>query len=646
MRPALLLVDLQQDYLNRPGLEPSASQLIANVAELLDICRRSAIPIFHSATRVRPDGSDRMPHWVAADHWACIEGTPGASSPLEIAPLPDEPIFSKPYFSAFDNPELSATLAAARVDTLIVAGIYTHACVRTTVLDAYRRGFKVWLATDAVASADPLHARLTLEYLEGRAAHCHGTLQIAAQLAKPDGDSTSAKNAQQTWLHRNPSNWEEVLTEVPLGQPRDLAQAIHKAHCFQPLWGRTGIPARIEKLTGLLASLNRRRTQLISLLVLEVGKPLMNAQAEFDFAIGLLQHSLNTLADEEKVETGSSFRVIHHPVGLVGLITPWNNPLAIPIGKLAPALAYGNTVIWKPALQCTQLSRLVMECLAEADLDQTVALVTGDADTGRALLEQKEIAAISFTGSVAVGRRVSALCAATGKALQAELGGNNAAIITADVDWESVAQDLAPAIFSFAGQRCTALRRLIVEESIMGSFVSALLNATNTLKLGHPSEAQIQVGPLISREQQSRMAALAASGGRVLCGGKIPDGYDHGCWFEPTLISDAHPDSLLVQEESFGPVAVMIPAQNIEHALALNNNVQHGLVTAVFSRNLDVQHRVLSEAQSGIVAINQCPLPIDVAAPFGGWKSSGIGLPEHGRWDKAFYTKPQAVYGA
>lgn len=644
MRPALLLVDLQQDYLNRPGLVPAPAQLISNVAALLDICRQAAIPIYHTVTQIRSDGSDRMPHWKMANHWACVEGTSGVLPPAEIAALPEEAIFSKPFFNAFDNPKLSAALAVNDIDTLIVAGIYTHACVRATALDAYRRGHEVWIAADAVASADPTHARLTLEYLEGRAARCFSTTEIATRLAEHAACSTE-NSTQRTWSHHNPANWDEVLTEVPLGQPRDLAAALHKVHGTQKACGQTGIAIRIEKLTGLLESLTRKKEQLLSSLILEVGKPLTNAQAEFDFAIALLKHSLQSLASEDTAETGANFQVYHRPVGTIGLITPWNNPLAIPIGKLAPALAYGNAVVWKPALQATQTSRLVMECLAEAGLDHVVALVTGDADTGRALLEQPEIDAISFTGSVAVGRRVAAICAAQNKALQAELGGNNAAIIMADVDPESIAQMLAPAMFSFSGQRCTGIRRLIVAASIMARFESALIRATIALHVGDPADANVHVGPLISREQQARMATLTASGGRVLCGGKIPKGYEHGCWFEPTLITDVLPDSMLVQEESFGPVAVLMPAQDIEHALALNNSVRHGLVTALFTQDASIQEKVMAEAQSGIISINQCPLLIDAAAPFGGWKASGIGLPEHGRWDKTFYTKPQAVYG-
>jgi acyl-CoA reductase-like NAD-dependent aldehyde dehydrogenase len=360
-----------------------------------------------------------------------------------------------------------------------------------------------------------------------------------------------------------------------------------------------------------------------------------------------LRYTLGQAGDAAE-EAGANFQLRHCPVGTVGLITPWNNPLAIPVGKLAPALLYGNTAVWKPALQTSQIARLLMQTLAEAGLDGLVSMVTGDADSGRLLLAQKGIAAISFTGSVVAGRAVAVACAVAGKALQAELGGNNAVIIMADADIDEVARKLAPAIFSFAGQRCTAPRRLIVEASAMRHFEQALLRAIAALQLGQPEDEKTQVGPLISREQQARMAALVSSavaaGARLLCGGKIPAGYEHGCWFEPTLIADVAMDAPLVQEESFGPIALLIAARDLDHALQLNNAVPHGLVTTVFSGDAAVQRRVVEEAQSGIVAVNQCPLEISPAAPFGGWKASGIGAPEHGRWDKIFYTRPQAVY--
>jgi alpha-ketoglutaric semialdehyde dehydrogenase len=182
MRPALLLIDLQRDYLDRAELTPSEAVLIPHVEELLNACRRYGVPVMHVMTLVRADGSNRMPHWEKDDLWECVEGTPGAQTPPELAPLPNEPVFAKPFFSAFDVPALQDALSHAGVDTLILAGIYTHVCVRAAAMDGYSRGYEVWIAADGVASSDPLHARLTLEFLEGRVATFLRVAEILARI--------------------------------------------------------------------------------------------------------------------------------------------------------------------------------------------------------------------------------------------------------------------------------------------------------------------------------------------------------------------------------------------------------------------------------------------------------------------------------
>lgn len=649
MRPALVLIDLQRDYLDRVGLLPVEAELVANVAKLLNLCRQYSVPVFHVMTLVHADGANRMPHWVKQHRWDCLVGTPGAQPPPELAPVSDEPVFSKPYFSAFDSPDFVTAFAASGVDTLILCGIYTHACIRASALDGYRHGYEVWVATDAVGSTDQDHARLTLDYIEGRVGTCLTVAKIADQIISASVVSPASSKAPRAWLHHNPAQWNEILSEVPLAGTAEVAGATQRAAKLARTTAQQTVNSRRKVLSQWLHCLMNRKEQLVQLLVLEIGKPIKDARAEFEYAIALLCQIMKTFG-EEAPETGIDFLVRRCPIGVVGLITPWNNPLAIPVGKLGPALAYGNTVVWKPALQALQISSLIMASLDEAGLGDQVGMVTGDSRTGGFLIMQEGINAISFTGSVAAGRQVAAGCAATGKTLQGELGGNNAVLVMADVDPEQTARQLAPAIFSFAGQRCTAPRRLIVEESVKGRFEAALVDATLELKIGLPQLDDTQVGPVISREQQTRLAALTAAGrsagGRLLCGGKAPKGFDHGCWFEPTLIADPDPASVLVQEESFGPIAVVLGARNFDQALALCNNVQQGLVATIFSGNTAVQQRFLESIQAGIVAVNRAPLSINPAAPFGGWRRSGIGAPEHGRWDREFYTKPQAVYGA
>ena len=644
MRPALILIDLQRDYLDRPGLVPGERELLRGVAALLEGCRGAGVPVFHAVTLVRADGANRMPHWKEAGTWACREGTPGALAPAAVAPGEGEPVFAKDFYSAFDSPGLEAALAAGAVDTLILAGIYTHACVRATALDAYRRGYRVLIATDAIGSTDAEHARLTLSWLEGRASHGVPTAGILAMLAQA-GTARDA-GTPGTWLHRNPANRDEVLFEVPVAGARQVASAVGRARGASA-WGEVAPAERLARLSRWRGALEAARGSFVAALVRDVAKPVAEARGEFDYGMALLGNSLDSFASEETPAARTRLVVRHRPVGTVALVTPWNNPLAIAVGKLAPALAWGNAVVWKPALPGTRVARAVVDALEAAGLAEVVQLVTGDGETGRHLVRQPGIDAVSFTGSLAAGRVVAAACGAAARPLQAELGGNNAVIVMGGIDVEAVAQEVAAAAFSFSGQRCTAPRRLIVDRAIRGPFEEALVAATRALRIGDPGEEATRIGPLVSREQQERIIALLSSpsGGRVACGGGVPAGFERGCWLEPAIVADPDPASAIVKEESFGPVAVLLEAGGIEEALALANGVEHGLVASLFSN--DSRHRdlFLRHMQAGMLAINRARPAFDAAAPFGGWKRSGHGPPEHGRWDREFYSRAQAIYG-
>jgi acyl-CoA reductase-like NAD-dependent aldehyde dehydrogenase len=320
------------------------------------------------------------------------------------------------------------------------------------------------------------------------------------------------------------------------------------------------------------------------------------------------------------------------------------------VGKLAPAIAFGNGVIWKPAHQAARSSLLVFECLREAGLPRDlVTLVFGDAETARALIAAAAVSAVSVTGSLQTGRSAAALCAHHAKPLQAELGGNNAAIVLADCDIEAQAEGFALAAFGFAGQRCTATRRFIVERGIEARFLAALLAAVAGLRVGDPEASATQVGPLISPEQRRRVSAALelaiAEGGRMLCGGAAPAGLDAGCYLAPTVVSGLGPQAHLVREESFGPVAVVLPANDLEHAIELANDVEQGLVAGVFTHDPASRARCAEALEAGILNFAPGPLAVHPDAPFQGWKASGIGPPEHGIWDREFYARPQAVYG-
>lgn len=662
-RAALLLVDLQRDFLAHPGLVPDAGTLTGNIARLLAAFRAAGLPVAHARTLVRADVDDRMPHWRRDNLWRCVEGTPGAAPPAELEARADEPILAKTFYSPFQN---RSGDAGPRARVLVVAGVHAHACVRATVLDAYQRGYEVWVAADGVASYDPAHAALSRDHLEGRACRFLTMAEIARRLNLSLGDPAPgasprepvhagggwrASGSGRVWRQHNPADHAELLYTVAIGDADDVDLAARRARERQRHWADEAAdqgPARLRAWADALAG---RRAAMVAALTREIGKPVADAEAEFDYALGLLAAAAGRAGARAPERIADGVEVMRRPLGVVGLITPWNNPLAIPVGKIAPALAYGNTVLWKPAPPGLGIVDHVLASLAEAGFpEDCVNVVIGDAETGQAVVRHADVAAISFTGSVAAGRAIAGLCALSGKPLQAELGGNNGVVIGACRDPARAAAELASAAFSFSGQRCTAPRRLIVTRDRYDDFLALFLARVGELRLGHPADPETRVGPLLSRQRRdevlARVEAALSRGGELLRGGGIPAHAGQGCWLEPTVIAPADAGDAIVREESFGPVVVVLRADDFEAAVALCNDVEQGLVASLYSDDEDQLRHFSRHARAGILRINDAGRGIHPEAPFGGWKASGMGPPEHGRWDESFYCRPQAVYRA
>ena len=661
MKPALLLVDLQLDFLSRPGLAPDAAELVSCVEALLTGCRSLGLPILHAQTRVRADGSDRMPHWVRAGYSACVAGTAGALPPPGLAPQADEPIFAKRFFSAFEDPGLEQHLNTLGIDTLVIAGLYLHGCVRASVLDAYTAGFRVLVATDAVGSTEPLHATITREYLDGRAATFMRSDALLAQLAGTHAAATASAieiacignrwttaTGRRALVFHPPVDVGAPETRIAAAQAADVGPATAAAVDAWATWRHTDQTTRVALLRRWRAILEQDSAALAALLAVEIGKPLAAGREEMQRALAHIDTAVRIASESPASPAG--VRVRYRPVGCIGLITPWNNPVAIAVGKIAPALAFGNTVVWKPAPRAACTSRRVMESLIAAGVPPSVVtLVFGDADTAQALIREPAIAAVSVTGSQRTGQDAASLCALLGKPLQAELGGNNALIVLADADFEGAAAALARSAFGFAGQRCTAVRRFIVEAAIAAGFERALASATRALRIGDPCRDDTDMGPLISRERRAQVAAVVeqalASGGRLITGGVEPHGRSGGCWFEPTLLADIDPNAVIAQHETFGPVALVQRAAGLDDAVRLANGVPQGLLAGLLSPDVAAQARFAAGIDAGILQFGPGPFAIHADAPFGGWKSSRIGPAEHGRWDREFYAKPQVLYG-
>ena len=396
MKSALLLIDLQEDYLARPNLQPPRAELIATIAAALTAARVACEPVLH----IRTDGTDSMPHRRATPE--VVAGTPGAACPVELAETAGEKIFTKRFFSAFDAPGLADALEESGITRLRLAGLHTHACVHATALDAYALGLEVEIDETLVGTDSPAFAAQSLRWLDGRAAN------IIASRA-------------DAWLHRDPCDQDHIIAEVPqmdINEIRDLEPAEQPA----------------QRLAEWHGSLSSSREKWVEALIATIAKPRADAEAEVAYGLALLAHVIATLAEQEPSDTRG---VTHRPVGRAGLITPWNNPFAIPLGKLAPAIGFGNTAIWKPALPGTAIAIMLRESLATAGLGESVALITGGGATGRAMIERGGLDTLSFTGSVPVGRAIIAAAGHRALPVQAELGGCDAAIIDSSADLTS-----------------------------------------------------------------------------------------------------------------------------------------------------------------------------------------------------------------
>ena len=625
MKPLLLLVDLQNDFLDAPGLEPAAADVVRNAKRLLDGARALGVPVVHAVTSVAPDGGNRMPHWKALDRWRCVRGTPGHAPPPGLEPAAGESVVSKSFFSAFSSRDLDPVLAASLADTLVVCGVHLHGCVRATVLDAYERGWAVWVAEDAVGSDDPLHAAVTRRYLDGRGARFAAVGDLLARL----GGSAAAPDVESRLRG-------------------EAAAASSSARAVGQSWRAAAPEDRARPLVALAERFEADAAAFARQMAADVGKPVAQGEAEARRTAGLLRRAA-AMEDGGLRPAGpeSSYRRV--PLGTVAVVTPWNNPLAIPWGKIGPALAFGNTVVWKPAPAAASLAARSLDAARAAGLpDGAVNIVTGDHRAAAAVMSDPGVAGVSLSGSSAAGWAAQEICARRRIPLQAELGGNNAAIVWEGADLPRAASLVARGAFAFAGQRCTANRRAIVAANLFDEFLALAAGATAALRWGDPFDPATEVGPLVSEAARDRVAAAAAraaeAGARLLTPhGASPGG--PGAWYPPTLVVGAPHESGIVQDETFGPILVLERAETFDAALRLANGVRQGLVAALFSGPGIGWDAFAAGAEAGILKMNGSTADADAEAPFGGWKSSGVGPPEHGPGDVEFYTRLQAIYG-
>jgi acyl-CoA reductase-like NAD-dependent aldehyde dehydrogenase len=470
------------------------------------------------------------------------------------------------------------------------------------------------------------------------------------------GQWVSAQSGE-TFLNRNPANVDDVVGEFQSSGEADVDRAVKAARAAYKQWRLFPAPKRGEILYRAGELLLRHKESLARQMTREMGKVLHETRGDVqeaaDTAFYMAGEGRRLFGQTTPSELRDKFAMsVRMPVGVCGMITPWNFPMAIPSWKLFPALMCGNTCVIKPA-EDTPLSTFnLVEMLLEAGLPEGVVnIVTGyGPEAGAPLVAHPEVDAISFTGSSEVGRIVGQTAAGFFKPCSLEMGGKNAMIVLEDANLDLALDGAVWGSFGTSGQRCTATSRIIVQKGVVGEFTRRLVERAQALRVGDGLDAQVEMGPQINQQQvetSARYTGIAEKeGAQLLTGGKrlSGGGLDKGFFFAPTVFGGVGAKMRIAREEVFGPVVSLIECDSFDQAITFANGIQYGLSTALYSRNVNLAFKAIRDLEAGITYINAPTIGAEVHLPFGGVKQTGNGHREGGTGALDFYTSWKAVY--
>ena len=451
----------------------------------------------------------------------------------------------------------------------------------------------------------------------------------------------------------NPSDRRDVVARVPIGTSADVQAAVAAARGAFDSWRRLTGPTRADHLYRWAAAIADRQEVIAQAICREVGKPITEARGEVGRCMMILRYfageAVREMGDVIPAQAAGSLQfTLREPVGVVALITPWNFPVAIPMWKTAPALAFGNVVVLKPAEASAHSATLLAETAQAAGLPAGVFnIVLGvGSEIGQPLLEAPEVNAVSFTGSGKVGALVAITAAGRNIRYQTEMGGKNVAIVMADADVAQAAALTAAGAMRYAGQKCTATSRVIVVREVQNQFYKALKEQIGRLPLGPVSDAESAVGPVISETSRTSIQqVLSTMGADPIIRIDVPetDAYASGFFMSPVVYRDVAVDSPLACDELFGPVLASFVADDLDHAISLANATHYGLSAALFTANVRSALKFIERIDTGLVRINGDTTGVDPHAPFGGMKGSSSGSREQGAAAREFYTEIKTV---
>ncbi len=461
----------------------------------------------------------------------------------------------------------------------------------------------------------------------------------------------------ETFESRNPANWSEVVSTLPKSGAADVDAAVKAARAAYEKWRLVPAPARGDIMRRIGDLLVQQKEALATLMTREMGKVLAETRGDVQEGIDTAYYAAtegrrlfgHTVPSELPNKFAMAIRV---PIGVAGIITPWNFPLAIPTWKMFPAILSGNTVVFKPASDTPATAAALVQLMHEAGLPDGVVNIIhgGGGAVGNAITRHADIDLISFTGSTLIGKQITKDSADTLKRVSLELGGKNAQIVMDDADLDLALDGILWGAFGTTGQRCTATSRLILHEKIYDRFMDMLVTRTKKLRLGDGLKPETEVGPLVNEGQRKTVESYVEigqqEGAKLVAGGRVAKGpgLDGGWFHEPTIFSDVTPNMRIAKEEIFGPVLSVLRVKSLEEGINVLNDTIYGLSSSVYTRDVNKAFVAVRDIKAGITYINVPTIGAEAHMPFGGVKQTGNGHREGGWTVYDFYTEWKAVY--